>query len=222
MNIHFIAQSGFIIETKEGLIIIDLWLDNPLHKLELKDVPKTDYVFITHDHADHDLPTGIELAKRDKSHFISNYDIMRHVQEQGVENIAPGNIGGEYSVGDISIVQTHAEHTSNIGIPVGFIIKVEGKTIYHMGDTGYFKGLDTLAELHPIDLLFVPIGSRYTMGPKEASLAVKDLNPKIVVPIHYNTSEKIKQDPEEFAQMVNQKSPEVKVQILNPGEEFDF
>ncbi|HEC64391.1 MAG TPA: metal-dependent hydrolase, partial [bacterium] len=187
MKIKFIAQSGFIIETKQGLITIDLWLDNPLHKLELKDVPKTDYVFITHDHADHDLPTGIELAKRDKSHFISNYDIMKHAQEQGVENIAPGNIGGLYPVGDIEIAQTHAEHSSNIGLPVGFIIKVEGKTLYHMGDTGYFKGLDTLAEFYNIDILFVPIGSRYTMGPKEASLAVADIKPKIVIPMHYNT-----------------------------------
>src|SRR5436190_13496849 len=132
MIFHYIAQSGFLITTKQKKVIaIDLWLNNPLIPLKLEEIPKTDYVFCTHDHQDHDLKSAIELAKRDESMFISSYGIMKYAQEQGVKNIAPGNIGGFYSVDDyMSVKHTNAFHTSDRSIPVGFIIEIEDVVIY--------------------------------------------------------------------------------------------
>jgi L-ascorbate metabolism protein UlaG (beta-lactamase superfamily) len=221
MNITFIAQSGFIFDFDDIRISIDLWLDNPVNKIKIEDVAKIDYVFVSHDHSDHGLKPSMEIAKRDESYFISNNELMKKALEQGIIKIAPGSVGGLYKVGDLEIVQTFAVHSSDLGIPVGFIIKYKGKTIYHMGDTGYFSDLKVLKEMYgPIDVLFIPIGSRYTMGPLEASFAVRDLEPKITVPMHYNTMDLIAQNPEEFERLALEKCPATKVVILNPGDEF--
>jgi L-ascorbate metabolism protein UlaG (beta-lactamase superfamily) len=221
MKITFIAQSGFIIEEANQIICIDLWADNPLHPISLDQIPKVNHVFVTHDHQDHDLQFGMQIAQRDGATFHSSYDISIYAAENGVQNTEKASIGGSYKSGDIEVVLVHAEHTSNIGIPVGFIIKIGNRTIYHMGDTGYFKGFDFLAEVYNIDTLFIPIGARYTMGPIEASYAVRDINPKYIIPMHYNTSPTIQQDPVFFKDLCHQRSPESQVLIMNPGDTIE-
>jgi L-ascorbate metabolism protein UlaG (beta-lactamase superfamily) len=223
MIIKYLAHSGFLIESDSGIKLgIDLWLENPINPFTLSEVPSLDYVFITHDHADHDLDTAIDLAKRDGSSFISNFEIGQHAQNNGVVNIASGNPGGAYRVGDILVSQTQAVHSSNIGIAVGFIIEVDGVTIYHMGDTSYFAGLDTLGKIYDIDILLVPIGSKYTMGPIEASYAVDTLKPKVAIPMHYNTFDAISQDPQFFVSEVSHRDCSTTIEVLNPGDQFIF
>lgn len=223
MEFKFVAQSGFIIQSKDhGIITIDLWLQNPLNPLTIDNVPKTNFVCCTHDHQDHDLATAIALAKRDESVLISNYDIMRHAQTQGVTNIAPGNLGGWYTVNGLEVQQVHAEHTSNIGLPIGIMLKIDGKIVYHMGDTGYFAGLKTLGEMYQIDVVMIPIGSRYTMGPYEASFALRDLKVKYAIPIHYNTSDKIQQDPQTLTKHLQDRGSNTQVKILQPGQTWEF
>lgn len=218
MKVHFVAQSGFIIEYMDQRIAIDLWSDNPVNPVSLDKVPKIDHVFVSHDHGDHDVKFGIEIAKRDNATFHSSYEITYRALKEGVLKIESANIGGPYKSGEIEVVLTHAEHSSDTGIPVGFIIKIADRTLYHMGDTAYFKGLDFLGELYKPDTLFIPIGSRYTMGPIEASYAVRDIHPKWVVPMHYNTTESIKQDPTVFVDQCKETSPHSHVIIFNPGE----
>jgi L-ascorbate metabolism protein UlaG (beta-lactamase superfamily) len=218
MKVHFVAQSGFIIEYISQKISIDLWANNPINPISLDKVPKIDHVFVTHDHGDHDLNFGMEIAKRDNATFHSSYEITYHASKNGVIKMESANIGGQYKSGKIEVILTHADHSSDTGIPVGFIIKIGDRTLYHMGDTAYFKGLDFLAGLYKIDTLFIPIGSRYTMGPIEASYAVRDINPKVVIPMHYNTTESIKQDPNIFADLCKEGSPGSKVVIFEPGE----
>lgn len=222
MKIHFIAQSGFIVEQDDQRICIDIWSQNPVNPINLENIPKIDHVLITHDHKDHDLNFGIEIAKRDNATFHSSIDITEYAVEKGVQNVESANIGGSYKSGKLEVVLVHAEHTSDIGIPVGFIIKIGERTLYHMGDTGYFRRFDLLAEIYEIDILFVPIGSRYTMGPVEASYAVKDIKPEFVIPMHYNTFDAIKQDPGYFKELSIEKSPESEVIIMSPGETFDI
>jgi len=223
MKIQFIAQSGFIITTDQGdVLIIDPWLDNPKFPVTTEDIPKVDFVFITHDHKDHGLDTGIELAIRDHATFVSGYDIVRHAQEKGVQSVESANIGGPFTSGNLSIVLIHAEHSSDIGVPVGFVIKTDDLTLYHMGDTGYFAHLDTIGVLYDIDVLMVPIGSRYTMGPAEAQLAIEDIGPEIVIPMHYNTFDKIAQNGEEFKNDVERRFAGIEVKLLQPGEQISI
>jgi L-ascorbate metabolism protein UlaG (beta-lactamase superfamily) len=216
MKIQFIAQSGFIIEENDQRICIDLWAKNPVNPITLDEVLKVNHVFITHDHDDHDMPFGIEIAKRDNATLHANEEIVARAMKQGVKNVEHANIGGLYKSGNIEVVQVHAEHTSNTGIPVGFIIKFGGKTLYHMGDTGYYKGFDLLDKLYLIDILFIPIGGRFTMGPVEASFAVQDIKPKYIIPMHYNTFPQIEQNVEEFKALCKVKCPEAEMMILKP------
>ena len=220
MQIKFIAQSGFIIELSNGKRLgIDIWLKNPLHPMAMDDVPKMDYVFVTHDHGDHDMKSCIEIAKRDSAWFTSCYEIATYASSQGVLNVESGNVGGSYKMGkDLEVIQTLAHHSSDTGRPVGFIIRTSEGTIYHMGDTGYFSELKFYSELYKIDTLMIPIGSRYTMDALQASYAVADLKPKIVIPMHYNTFPKIQQDPNLFAEYVRERGVETNVRVMEPGE----
>lgn len=218
MKVQFIAQLGFVIEYMNQRIAIDVWANNPVNPISLDDIPKIDHVFVTHDHGDHDVKFGMEIAKRDNATFPSNYEITYRASKEGVKKWESANIGGPYKSGKIEVVLTHADHSSDTGIPVGFIIKIGDSTLYHMGDTAYFKCLDFLGELYKPDSLFIPIGSRYTMGPTEASYAVRDINPKMVIPMHYNTDESIKQDANVFAELCKETSPNSQVIIFKPGE----
>ena len=104
-------------------------------------------------------------------------------------------------------------------MPMGVIIEAEGKTIYHAGDTGLFSDMKLIAERHPVDVCFIPIGDNFTMGIEDASYAINEfIKPKISVPIHYNTFPLIEQDPQKFKEAVSQGE----VQILQPGDEVTF
>lgn len=219
MQIQFVAQSGFIINLSNGEnICIDLWLDNPINPLTLDQIPQMDYVFITHDHADHDLKSGIEIAKRDNAIFTSSYDITNYAAEQGVENVEKANIGGEYKMGNLTVIQTIAHHSSDIGNPVGFIIETEDGTIYHMGDTGFFNEVEMYGHLYDVDTLMIPIGSRYTMDALQAAHASRLINPGNIIPMHYNTFPKITQDPKTFEKYLKDLDVDSKLHIMKPGD----
>ncbi len=101
-----------------------------------------------------------------------------------------------------------------MGMPSGILLTVEGKTIYHLGDTSLFGDLKLIGEMNDIDLALIPIGDNYTMGPEDGLIAAEWLKAKTVVPIHYNTFPVIEQDPKAFAEKV---SPGKGV-VLNVGE----
>lgn len=106
-----------------------------------------------------------------------------------------------------------------LGMPMGVILTLENKTIYHTGDTGLFSDMKLIAERHPVDVCFVPIGDNFTMGIEDASYAINTLiQPKISVPIHYNTFPLIEQNPEDFKNAVTHGQ----VQILKPGQSVQF
>ena len=139
------------------------------------------------------------------------------------------NIGGKYQFdfGTVKFVQAfHSSSYTNedgipvyLGMPMGVIIEAEGKTIYHAGDTGLFSDMKLIAERHPVDVCFIPIGDNFTMGIEDASYAINEfIKPKISVPIHYNTFPLIEQDPQKFKEAVSQGE----VQILQPGDEVTF
>jgi len=72
-----------------------------------------------------------------------------------------------------------------------------------------------------IDLAVLPIGDNFTMGPDDALRAVQLLEPKTVVPIHYNTFEVIQQDPHTWGERIRQETSSQPI-ILNPGETVEF
>jgi L-ascorbate metabolism protein UlaG (beta-lactamase superfamily) len=102
-------------------------------------------------------------------------------------------------------------------VPGGFLINVDGKTVYHAGDTALLTDMQLLKG--QVDVACLPIGDNFTMGPTDAVRAVEMIEPKAVIPMHYNTFDVIEQDPNTFAGSVGSRS---QVVILEPGQSYEF
>ncbi len=221
MKITYIGHAGFKIE-EDVIAFFDPWLSAPTSKMKIEDIEKCNFVFVTHDHGDHGLDEGIEIAKKTNATFVSIFELSNIASEKGVKNTFGMNIGGSYTLGNTKITMTQALHSSTNGSPIGFIVKFASHTIYHPGDTGLFGDMKLLGEIYHPDVALLPIGSTFTMGPKEAAIAAKLLDVRHVIPMHYNTFPVIEQDPNEFAKIVKEEAPNVNVHILNPGETLEL
>ena len=227
MKVSYHGHSVVKIQTNGKTIIIDPFITgNSLTDLTIDDV-NPDVIILTHGHGDH-VGDTVELAKRNNALVIANADLCAFLSFQGVKTHAM-HIGGAYQFEFGKVKLTQAFHGSGYviagsqeiiycGMPAGILFMNEGKTIYHAGDTGLFSDMKLIGERHPIDLAFLPIGDNFTMGPEDAAYAAKLLAAKTVVPIHYNTFPPIKQDPNTFLEMLDDKNGK----ILQPGESIEI
>lgn len=223
MQIEYLGHSAVSVRTKLGKrLLFDPWITgNPVCPKNLVDVGRSDYVFVSHDHSDHGLKDAIELCQRDNATLITNYEVGEYAQERGVENVELCNPGGAFSVSDMRVSATPAIHSSGMGIPVGFLVEVEGESVWFMGDTGYCAEFDYLCKKHATDLVFMPIGARFTLGIPEAIDVCKLLGKATVVPIHYNTFPSIAADPEQFKRQAEAETY-VQVQVMSAGQLVDL
>lgn len=218
MKITRIGHACVLIEGTKNVLIDPFVTGNPAAKLSLEQIPKLDYILTTHDHDDHFGPDGINLAKRDSATLISIFDIAQRddVQQSGIETVGM-NIGGTFNQDDFSVSLTPAVHSSKNGSPVGLVVKMDDKAIYHAGDTALFSDMRLIPELFgELDVALLPIGGHFTMDEKAAARAVEILQPKLTIPIHYNTWPPIKADTDKFVQLCQGS----KVQIVEPGQSF--
>ncbi|MEE8182131.1 MAG: MBL fold metallo-hydrolase, partial [Candidatus Thorarchaeota archaeon] len=111
-----------------------------------------------------------------------------------------------------------AFHSCGVGAPTVFIVRFPSGTFYHPGDTGLFASMKLFGQLYKPDLFFAPIGSYYVCDVHQAAMATEIIKPRVVIPMHYDTFPVIQADPAEFKRLVNKQVPEVKVEIIKPGE----
>ena len=214
MKIHYLGHSGISIEDKLT-VLIDPWLnDNPLAKIKAEKIIKADYIIATHNHFDHvnDIPI---IAKNTNAKVVSIVETADELASKGCKNTIGCNIGGRVKLNNFELVFTQAFHSMSSN-PSGVIIFLNNKTIYHAGDTGVFSDMKLIGEMYPIDLALIPVGGHFTMGPLEANKAIQLLSPKIVVPIHYNTFDLIKQEIDQSLI----KNTKTNLVILQPGQEL--
>ncbi|MBW1699020.1 MAG: metal-dependent hydrolase [Deltaproteobacteria bacterium] len=225
LKVTWLGHACFLIETEKAKILIDPFLTgNPLSAVKADDV-EADYILVSHGHGDH-LGDTVEIAKRTGAMIISNFEIQNWLADQGVETVHPQHIGGgfDYPWGRVKL--TIAHHGSSLpdgsygGNPCGFLLYIQGKKIYHACDTGLFYDMKLIGE-EGIDLAILPIGDNFTMGPDDAIRAIKLIEPVQVVPIHYDTFEVIKQDPNAWAQRVGQETS-ANPTVLQPGESIEL
>jgi len=221
-KITWLGHAAFQIELAGKTVLVDPWLDgNPASPIKASEIGKADIVYVTHDHGDH-LGDAITICKRTDATFVSTYELGNYASENGVKNVVGINIGGCVGVKGVKLHVVQAFHTSSKGAPTGVVLKGEGKSVYHAGDTGLFMDMKLIGQLYKPDLALLPIGGYYTMGALEAAEAVKLLKPKAVIPMHYRTFPVLAQSADEFIEKVKKKAAKVKVVVLNPGESFEF
>jgi L-ascorbate metabolism protein UlaG (beta-lactamase superfamily) len=226
-TIKWLGHAGFQITSEKGkIIVIDPWLtDNPLAPCKAEDVTEADLVLVTHDHFDH-VADAARIVKATGATLVGMPETVGRLKaEEGVPDsqIVFGtgmNIGGTASFDGIEVTMTQAFHSSQTGNPAGYIVKLEeGYTIYHAGDTGIFSSMKLLGDLFTINLALLPIGSVFTMDPVQASAAAKLLEAKAVIPMHYKTFPILEQDASSFAEIMKREASDIKVVVLEPGQE---
>ncbi|MCK4606131.1 MAG: metal-dependent hydrolase [candidate division Zixibacteria bacterium] len=222
-QVRFLGHSCVTVTEGSHKLIIDPFLTgNPKAPVKADDID-VNFVLISHGHGDH-LGDGIAIAKRNNATVIANFELANMCANEGV-NIHPMHVGGRHDFDFGSVKLTIAHHGGGAGEdasrytgpPVGFLVTIGGKTIYHSGDTGLFYDMKLIGEMNRIDLAFLPIGDNFTMGVDDAVKAVEFLRPAKVVPFHYGTWPLIETNPEDFKAKVTG----AEVVILKPGETYD-
>ena len=224
MEITFYGHSCFLLSQGKTGILIDPWLrQNPSVK-EFPAALRPSLILVSHGHNDH-LGDAVEIAKASDCPILSTPEVCFHCGKAGAK-VSPAHFGGtvRFDFAQVSIVP--AWHSSSVtvgeeriyaGHPCGFVIKFYDFKFYHAGDTCLFLDMKLIGERHKPDYALLPIGGLYTMDPEDALEAVKFLQPKGVIPMHYNTWDRVAQNAEEFKAAV-EKQTKGKCFILKPGE----
>lgn len=223
-KLSWFGHSAVKLETKAGFVAyIDPWIiANPANNLN--EFPeKVDAILITHDHFDH-VGEAIEISQKTGAKVIAQPETITKLTNNGlpIENGVKLNIGGTFYAENFQATMVHAFHTADTGTPAGYMIRIDDKIVYHLGDTGIFGDLKLFGELYDIDYALIPIGGHFTMDYKHASIAAKMLNAKNVIPIHYKTFPALLQDADCFVKEVKAVSDQIEVIVLNSQDTIEL
>lgn len=213
MDIKYYGHSCVELIGDKGSIIIDPYIsENPHTKAKPADI-KSEYIYVTHGHGDH-LGDTLEIARTNDALVIAPYELAMHLSWENLNTHAM-HIGGswEFPFGRLkvlpaihgsSIINGFTREITYTGLASGVLIEIDGKKIYHAGDTALYSDM-RLLEKESIDVALLPIGDNFTMGPGDALIAAVLIKAKCTIPIHYNTFPLIMQDPAAFVEELAKK-----------------
>lgn len=227
MKVTFYGHACFRLEVDSLRFVFDPYLkENPHGRTDPAKVP-CDFVLCSHAHEDH-IADAMALATLHGATLVAPYELAEHFGALGAKtlDLMPGG-GVNFPWGRIhmtpalhsSALELPGGHNIAMGVPCGYLLRVGGKAIYHAGDTGLFGDMALIGR-GGLDLALIPIGDRYTMGPADAVEALNLLRPKLAVPMHYDTLEKIRQNPHAFAKSAAEAGHPVRV--MGAGETIEL
>lgn len=159
-KVTWFGQATVRIETHGTTLLVDPFFEgNPVCAIRSEEV-EADCVLITHGHPDH-LGDTITIATRTGATVISNYEVQNWLASRGLDRLHALHIGGGYDFEWGRVKLTIAQHGSALpdgsygGGPCGFLLYIEGKKIYHAGDTGLFYDMKLIGE-EGIELALLP------------------------------------------------------------------
>ena len=199
----FHGHACFTLEADGTTLLFDPFLTgNPAAKVAAGDLA-ADYILLSHGHFDH-MPDTVSIAQRTGATVIATFELASWMNSQGAAIVHGMQPGGSFRFPFGRVKLTIAHHGSMLpdgsygGVAVGFIVDIGGQRVYYTGDTALFMDMQLYGE-EGIDLLILPIGDNYTMGPEDALRCVQFVKPKAVIPLHYDTWPPIAQDTAAFA-----------------------
>ncbi len=225
-RITWLGHSTVLVQTAKGTnLLIDPFIaHNPMYPKGFALPAKIHYILLTHGHMDH-MSDAVPVAQRLGSTVVAIYELADYVAKKGAPNTIGMNLGGTVQLDDVAATMVEAKHSAGVqdengthyvGVAAGYVLTIkDGPVVYHAGDTAVFSDMKLIGELYQPELAMLPIGGHYTMGPKEAALAVKMLGSKKVLPLHFGTFPPLKVTPEQLAALVGK---DVEVVRIAPGE----
>ena len=223
VSVTWLGHASFRVDSPNGKrIYVDPWLENPKCPDGEKDPERADVIAVTHGHSDH-VGSTVDIAKKFSPEIVALVELKSWLGDQGADiGEMPGpNKGGTVDVDGIRFTLTNAFHSSATddgtyaGEAAGIVVEFEnGTKLYFAGDTCVFGDMQLIARLYEPEVAILPIGDHYTMGPREAALALELLNVRRCVPCHYGTFPLLKGTPDEL----RQHAQGVEILELQPGE----
>jgi L-ascorbate metabolism protein UlaG (beta-lactamase superfamily) len=222
-SLTWLGHASFRIDTPGGKrIYVDPWLDgNPKCPDSEKKPERIDVIALTHGHGDH-VGNTVELAKRFSPEIVAQIELKSWLGRQGapVGDMPGSNKGGTVEAAGVGFTLVNAFHSSSsddgdyTGEACGIVVTLEdGKKLYFAGDTCVFGDMQLIGRIYEPDLAILPIGDHFTMGPKEAAVALELLGVQRCLPCHYGTFPLLHGTPEELRQL----APNVEILALEPG-----
>lgn len=191
--ITWYGHSAFKIVSGGISVLVDPFLDDcPTCTTSWKDVGPVDLVLVTHDHGDH-VGNAVDICQNSGAMMgcvvgTAEKMVGIGVPHQQICNGLGFAIGGTVTVSGARITMVPAFHTSESGMPVGYIVTMpDGFTWYHAGDTCMYGDMALWGKVYPLDVALLPIGGTFTMDAEQAAMACTLLHPRNVIPMHWGT-----------------------------------
>jgi L-ascorbate metabolism protein UlaG (beta-lactamase superfamily) len=225
-KLTWLGHAMFSIESKSGerLVIDPFIASNPKFPAGF-DLSRVDVIAATHGHFDHFGGSGLDLARRTGATVCAVFELALWVGGKGYEKVSGMNKGGTQTIGGFTIHMTQAVHSSGTSRgeenppsdPCGYVVEVDGFRVYHAGDTAVFSDMALIAEMLRPDVVLLPIGDFYTMGPASAAKACELLGAPVAIPMHYGTFPALTGTAEAFRAEVEKRGLATRVAVLEPG-----
>lgn len=227
-SLTWLGHASFRLDTPGGKrVYVDPWLSGPTFPEAEKTIERIDAIVLTHGHGDHasDTPT---IAKEHGCPVIAIVELRAWVaKKMGAEPDMTQSInkGGTAHVAGLKVTLTNAFHSSSsdegdyLGEAAGVVIELEdGRTIYFAGDTCVFGDMALIGRIYKPALAVLPIGDHFTMGPREAAVALELLGVDRCVPCHWGTFPLLTGTPDQVAKL----APGMKIERIEPGDTVDL